>query len=146
MSTRNMLYVKFKQLIGEVSINGDNFRHHIENLNKFLYRAEIKPDKLKYCSLEHVLVKYTDKDNIEAYQSIFEKVELKVDGTRKSGYEQCIQLNTKYLILDIHIVFAGIFEVIYTVRNTLVHGKMNPADDEHNVAKYCYLILWNLMA
>ncbi len=41
--------------------------------------------------------------------------------------------------------FSGLFEIIYQMRNILVHGNMNPEKDEHNVVKYCYFILWDLM-
>jgi hypothetical protein len=43
------------------------------------------------------------------------------------------------------MVNSVILEIIYQVRNMLLHGKLNPDKDEHEVVKYCYLILWDLM-
>lgn len=146
-TNRNHLYRNFKRLIEQNAMDGANFRHHIENLSKSLYKAEIKPDKLKFCSLDYVLIDYNEKDNINAYQSVFVKVEFKADGiTPKVEYVECIKLDKQYLSADLSKVFAGVFEIIYTVRNTLVHGKMQPSNDQHDVVKYCYLILWNLMS
>jgi len=57
-----------------------------------------------------------------------------------------IQLGDITISSDIAIVFAGILEIIYQVRCMLVHGELDPKIEEnHEVVKYCYLILHDLM-
>jgi len=48
-------------------------------------------------------------------------------------------------INDSKKVFAGLFEIIYQVRCLLVHGDLVPTEDNHEIIKYSYLILVDLM-
>ena len=57
-----------------------------------------------------------------------------------------IKLEKIYITSDNKKFFAALFEIIYQIRNLLVHGKLNPEGDKlHEVVKYCYFILWDLM-
>lgn len=56
-----------------------------------------------------------------------------------------LRLDTAYVTSDLGILFAGIIEIIYSVRNNLIHGKMNPEENEYQVVKYCYMVLYDMM-
>ena len=51
-----------------------------------------------------------------------------------------------YGTTDLAELFAGVFEIIYQVRNNLIHGHMNPGDNEYEVVKHCYFVLYDLMS
>jgi len=55
------------------------------------------------------------------------------------------QLDKLYITSDFEQVFAGLFETIYQIRNMVVHGHVMPEKDEHEVIKYCYLVLSDMM-
>lgn len=49
------------------------------------------------------------------------------------------------LTADKSVLFNGILEIIYQVRCQLVHGQMEPTDENHEVVKQCYFLLYALM-
>lgn len=50
-----------------------------------------------------------------------------------------------YIINDFKIVFSGLLETIYQIRHMVIHGHVKPEKDEHEVIKYCYLLLADMM-
>lgn len=46
---------------------------------------------------------------------------------------------------DRSVLFNGILEIIYQVRCQLVHGQLEPNDENHEVVKQCYFLLYLLM-
>jgi hypothetical protein len=56
-----------------------------------------------------------------------------------------IELDDKYIVTDYHKLFPVLLDAIYQVRNSLIHGSMELNEKNHNVVKYCYLILWELL-
>jgi len=86
---------------------------------------------------------YNDKDNPE---NLIKKARINKNGSiHATDVRNVIKLDQICITNDKSKFFAGLFEIIYQVRNMLVHGKLNPDKDEHEVVKYCYLILWDLM-
>lgn len=78
--------------------------------------------------------------------NLIEEPRINQDGSvYTSDAENVIKLDKIYITNDNKKIFAGLFEIIYQVRNMLVHGKLNPDKDAHEVVKYCYLISWDLM-
>lgn len=49
------------------------------------------------------------------------------------------------LTADKSVLFNGFLEIIYQVRCQLVHGQMEPTDENHEVVKQCYFLLYTLM-
>lgn len=142
-SGRNHIYSKFEELIYREGKDGISFRTDLELLHYALDRAVLKPDKIEHCSLRQAVVDYQDKDNPI---DLLRNPRINQDGTVHAGDENdVIRLDQIYITSDISLFFAGLFEIIYQVRNMLVHGKLNPDKDEHDVVKYCYRILWELM-
>ena len=142
-SGRNHLYTKFSELIEKIGKDGIAFRTDIELLHYALERANLQPDRIDRCSLCSAVVEYQDKDNPV---NLIKTPRIKQDGSVYSDDEaDVIKLDQIYISSNLQQCFAGILEVIYQVRNMLVHGKLNPDKDEHDVVKYSYRILWELM-
>lgn len=148
-SPSNKLYRKFQKNF----IQGDtkeviNFLSLIELLHYSLAQAEIQSSKFaagKHLGLQHLLLEFSQKSNANAYQSVILENALKVDGQLKAGIDGVI-LN-RQLVIDANAekVFAGLVEIIYQVRCMLVHGELSPTHENHEVVKYCYLVLYELM-
>jgi hypothetical protein len=142
-SGRNHLYTIFSELIEKIGKDGIAFRTDIELLHYALERANLQPDRIGRCSLCSAVVEYKDKDNPV---NLIKTPRIKQDGSVYSDDEaDVIKLDQIYISSNLQHCFAGILEVVYQVRNMLVHGKLNPDKDEHDVVKYCYRILWELM-
>lgn len=142
-SGRNHLYIKFSELIDKDGKDGISFRTDIELLHYALDRANLKPDRIESCSLRSAVVDYQDKDNPV---DLLKNPRINRDGSVHAVDEpDVIKLDQIYITSNKSHCFSGIFEIVYQVRNMLVHGKLNPSRDEHEVVKYCYRILWLLM-
>ena len=141
---RNHLYAKFADLIDMDGKEGISFRTNIELLHYALERAILKPTNIDLLSFQKAVIDYS---NINITENLIVKPKFKKDGSLYSEDERrVIKLDRIYITNDKSLFFSGLFEIIYQVRNMLVHGMLNPGKDEHNVVKYCYLILWDLMA
>lgn len=64
----------------------------------------------------------------------------------KSKIDSVLKLENIYVTSELSTLFAGLFGIIYQVRNHLIHGHMNPGDKEYEVVKYSYFILYDLMS
>lgn len=142
-SGRNHFYKRFEELIDKHGKQGIAFRTDLELLHYALDRAELKPDRISSCSLRSAVINYQDKDNpIDLIKS----PRINQDGAVHANDEaDVIKLDQLFISSNRQHCFAGFFEVIYQVRNMLVHGNLNPDKNEHDVVKYCYRILWELM-
>lgn len=147
---RNHLYDRFSEaLLGDDEKRRISFRTNLELLYFSLNRADLQPERLKHkCSFDKMLLDYSQKEDTSAYVSIMIEPRLdKRNGkVKKEDEEKVIQLDSKYIVNNTELVFAGLFELIYQVRNMVVHGHIKPEKDEHDVVKYCYLILSELMS
>lgn len=142
-SGRNHLYDKYCNLIDKNDKKGIAFRTNVELLHYSLERANLKPDNIDLCSFRQAVTDYNNKDNLE---NLIEEPRINKDYSVHADDEpNVIKLDKIYITSNKNKFFAGLFEIIYQVRNMLVHGKLNPDKDEHEVVKYCYLILWDLM-
>ena len=156
-TSRNHLYIKFTELIDKTGKDGISFRTDIELLHYALNRANLKTDKLGNCSLENAVINYNEyqnnkgKDEENKNESgkpvcLIKTPKINKDGSVHANDEaDVIRLDQIFITSNYQHCFAGLFEIIYQVRNMLVHGKLNPDKDEHDVVKYCYRILWELM-
>lgn len=52
---------------------------------------------------------------------------------------------TLKLIDDTSAVFNGFLEIIYQIRCQLVHGQMEPTEENHEIVKQAYFLLYALM-
>jgi len=140
---RNHLYTKFADLIDKTGKDGISFRTDIELLHYALVRANLKPERINNCLLQSAVVDYSDRDNPI---NLIKNPRIKQDGTvHANDEEDVIKLDQIFITSNRQHCFAGLLEIIYQVRNMLVHGSLNPDKDEHDVVKYCYRILWEIM-
>lgn len=128
----------------------------LELLHYSLNIANIKPTtfyKRKYLNFNSLLIDYTKKSDINAYENVIELNALTAKGKFKANRSGII-LNydnndaSKSLIFSDNKekVFAGLVEILYQTRCMLVHGNLAPSKENHDVVKYCYLILYDLMS
>jgi hypothetical protein len=148
-SPRNLLYQNFLKLIEGDNKESINFKNNIEMLHYSLERNSLVPDRIKACSFRAMLIDYNLKDDISKYENmIVDRItsKIKQNGDVKRAYEDIIfRLDKIYIHKDFSKFFAGLIEIIYTIRNMLIHGSLNPQQEEHELVKYCYFILWDLM-
>lgn len=142
----NKLFKEFNKLFtGQYTKEQKSLFANIELLHYSLNRKEIiAPKLLKTLNFENILVDYSQKSNLSAYQEIIIKNAKTPTGKLKSAVNG-IDLGDIVIVNDSQLVFAGIFEIIYQVRCLLVHGELEPTDDSQEIVKYCYLILIDLM-
>ncbi|MDD4556624.1 MAG: hypothetical protein PHE89_04790 [Alphaproteobacteria bacterium] len=89
-------------------------------------------DKKKYFDL---LAKEAIEEDAEDYQEIEEDVD---DASFMVGGEVITATDEE--------LFAGLIEFLYKVRCNVVHGSINPKDEQnHNLIKHCYYILLTMM-
>ena len=142
-TSRNHLYTKFAELIEDSGKDGISFRTDIELLHYALDRASLQPDRIASCSFRSAVIDYQDKDNPI---NLIQNPRTNRDGSvHANDIADVIKLDQIYISSNKQHGFAGLFEIIYQVRNMLVHGKLNPDKDEHEVVRYCYRIFWELM-
>lgn len=146
---RNHMFQRFENcLLGSNEKKKISFKTNLELLHFSLNRAELKPKRLIYsCSFQYLLCDYANKDDSNGYVNIVANPKINKDGTvSKTEEDNVIRLDSKYIISDIKTVFSGLLELIYQVRNMVIHGHVKPEKDEHEVVKYSYLILSELMS
>ncbi len=147
-SKQNVLFTKFKSTIeGGGSKEQVRLRANMELLHFSLSRADIQPQNFKYSlSFMNIPIDFSKKELLESYINIIINKAKKQNGKLKDTFiDSAIDLGEIVISSDLKIVFAGLIEIVYQVRCMLVHGELKPTDDNHEVVKYCYLILHDLM-
>ena len=119
---------------------------NLELLHFSLNRADLKPERLIYnFSFEYLLTDYDKKGDSDGYINIISNPRTNKDGTVHKADKDVIRLDSKYITNDTKLVFAGLIELIYQIRNMVIHGHVKPEKEEHEVVKYSYLVLSELM-
>lgn len=143
-SQRNKLYCQFKNLLSDGSKSGQNFKGNIEQLHYALLQACLVNDKIGDISFEKAVLDYSAR---LVKTNLIKNPKINKNGKVSAKDSADVQkLDTIYVTSSNEKLFAGLLEIIYSVRNNLIHGKMNPGDNEYEVVKYCYLILYDLMS
>lgn len=96
-------------------------------------------------SLQNALIDFSNKSNQSGYENLLLLNAKTKAGKLRRKYEGSYDFGNLVLISDMNKIFAGIFEIIYQVRCHLVHGSLKPIPENHEVVKYCYLILWDCL-
>ena len=146
-SNANKLYKEFKNLFtGADSKEQKSLYSNIEILHYCLVRKNYKPDNgIKYeLGFENCLIDFANKTDDIAYFNCLLTNARGRNGKIKPSVI-AFDLGDIVLINDTEKIFAGLIEIIYQIRCALVHGDLDPKDDSHDIVKYCYLILYDLM-
>lgn len=131
---RNQIYIKFKNLI--INPTQGKFRSDFEGLITTTAQASIISDRTqKIISFEYALIDFSKKSDPTAYISLLKT-------PRAQGK---IKLDNLFVTDEYNKLFAGLIEIIYQIRCTLIHGNLDPTKENHEVVKYCYYILLELM-
>ena len=143
-SSRNHIYKQFKKRMESLDKDAVMFRSNLEQLHFALQYAALESEKIGLISFEAAVCDYNNKTHVT---NLLKHPRIKTDGTvYEAEKDSVIKLESIYVTSDLSELFAGIFEIIYQVRNNLIHGHMNPGDDEYEVVKYCYFVLYDLMS
>lgn len=142
----NKLFKEFDKLFtGSFTKEQKSLFANIELLHYSLNRKILNaPSLIRPLNFENILIDYSQKSVASGYSSVIIKNAKTKKGNLKAGVSG-IDLGDIVFINDSKKVFAGLFEIIYQIRCLLVHGDLEPTDDNHEIIKYCYLILADLM-
>ena len=145
-SNTNKIYKEFKILFnGGLTKEQKSLFSNIELLHYSLNRNSLMPKNfIKSLNFESVLLDYSQKASVSGYGDIVVKNAKTLTGKLKTNVKG-IDLGDIVLVDDDRKVFAGLFEIIYQVRCLLIHGELEPTEENNEVIKYCYLILFDLM-
>lgn len=141
-SKQNKLYAEFNRIFqGGLCKEQTSLFSNLHLLHYSLSRAELKPSKLeKRLNFSSALIDFNTKN----YCDLIIKNPKTAKGKLKNNVNG-VDLGEIVILNDALTVFAGILEIIYQVRCMLVHGELQPTEENHEVVKYCYLILYDLM-
>lgn len=134
-STRNKLFARFNKLLQAEGTKGRaELINYIEglffalNIATLLWDEEISSSGIRY---DNCLFTPHPK----TYGSLI--VNIHVSGIRIN--------ETLKLTDNKSALFNGLLEIIYQIRCLLVHGQMEPKNENHEVVKQCYFLLHELM-
>ena len=138
---RNHIRVRFKKLISEQSPESTAFKGNMEQLVRALDNAGLQEDNGQDINFDNASC-IPDA----ARESLKITVKRTIKGNIRSKYtERVIDLGTLTVTSEKDKLFSGLFEIIYAIRCKLVHGTLEPNENNHTVVKYAYLVLWDLM-
>jgi len=134
-STRNKIYTRFDRVLSAADTKDRaELINTIEALSFALNSAQLLWDEQNASSV----ITFTNcllSPNPKTYGSLVVK-------KRASGITIS---DTLKLTEDRSALFNGFLEIIYQVRCQLVHGQLEPNDENHEVVKQCYFLLHLLM-
>ncbi len=134
-STRNKIYTRFDRVLSAADTKDRaELINTIEALSFALNSAKLRWDEQNASSVitfKNCLL----SPNPKTYGSLVVK-------KRASGITIS---DTLKLTDDRSALFNGFLEIIYQVRCQLVHGQLEPNDENHEVVKQCYFLLHLLM-
>ncbi len=136
-STRNKLYNRFDKLL-QAAGTKDNAEllKHIEGLFFALNNATLLWDEgISSSALRYDNCLFNPAPN-KTYGNLM--VKRNTSGIRIS--------ETLKLTDNKSILFNGLLEIVYQVRCHLVHGQLEPNNENHEVVKQCYFLLHELMS
>lgn len=132
---RNKLFARFRKLLEPDSPKEHaEFISRIEALHFALNRGELLWDEespSSKISFGNCLI----TPNPKTYGNL-------IVNKHAPGINVC---ETLKLTDDKSALFNGLVEIVYQVRCQLVHGQMEPTDENHEVVKQCYFLLYALM-
>lgn len=144
----NDLFDKFANLLYTSSKQADAFRSDLKglyfalnNCSSLVYEETIKGERVN----RNITFEYVKLQNNKKTINLFEKVandEEDYESEYTTEFDQKLNIAGRNITASDEEFFAVIIEILYKTRCCLVHGTMNPEDDEnHEVVKYCYNIL-----
>ena len=138
-SGRNQIYTCFSNLIAEERIKENlKFKSDLESLHYSLNRASILYPQGYYnynICFKTALYDYAQRRTSGGY----------LDLIKRSRQPNKIKLDEIYVISDKEKFYACLIEIMYQIRCYLFHGDLEPSDENHEVVKYCYFILFALL-
>lgn len=130
--TRNSAYVFFKKMFEGTDRESVSFKDDLDGLVTSLNRVTLSSNKYAGpISFSNALI---DKSS-NHYQNLI----------KMQNQKNKVKLGTIYVINDVCILYKGAIELIYQVRCLLFHGELEPSEENHQVVKYCYLVINSMM-
>jgi len=130
--SRNSAYLLFKKIFEGNARESISFRDNLDGLVISLNRVTLSSDNYEGAlSFSNVLIDKKTDD----YQNLL----------KSQSQKNKVQLGTSYVTDDVAVLYKGTIELIYQVRCLLFHGELEPTDENHQVVKYCYLVVNSMM-
>ncbi len=142
-STRNSIRRRFMNLVEQQGIESKEFRKYVE---KFLYL-------FKERTIEGLFDgQNKEEKNLSEFFIDISKTQkaIKTKLTRgiyfSLGEDPTIYSEGTLVIEnDLEKLYSYVIEIIYQIRNSLIHGNLAYTEESHEIVKYCYLILYYLV-
>lgn len=148
-SNSNKLFNAFKRYYANGnSKNEKAFLSLLELLHFSLNQALIRPEKFHantFLSFSTLLIDFDERLVLTSYHNAIIPNAQTQTGALRANVNGIILSDGIVFDADKEKVFAGLIEMIYQVRCMLVHGSLAPSATNHEVVKYCYLVLFELM-
>ena len=64
---------------------------------------------------------------------------------KNNNIQGYLKIENVYILNDVDLLFPVFIEMVYMMRNALVHGIMEPTDENHKTIKCCYILLRHLI-
>ncbi|XRP96260.1 hypothetical protein ACO3UB_04765 [Methanocaldococcus sp. 16A] len=135
-TTDNVLRRKFKRLFEENSDDGKEFRLYLGELIRiydggiFGGKTILKTESIKPQMNGNKLDEISFKEFIHIRSFHLQR--------KPRGY---IKVGKIYVKNDPDEIWPYFVEILYMIRNQLIHGEMEPTDENHKIIKACYNIL-----
>lgn len=143
----NDLFDKFVDLLYNSSKQAEAFRSDLtglyfalNNCSSLVYEEKIRDKHVN----RNITFEYIKLQNNKKIINLFENIANTGDDyeSEYTEFNQKLKIAERNITASDDDFFAAIIEILYKTRCCLVHGTMNPEDDEnHEVVKYCYNIL-----
>ena len=138
---RNHIRSRLKKLFSERSPESTAFKGNVEQLVRALDNAGLQEDDGQGINFDNASCTPG-----AARESLKVTINRTINGKiRSKDSSRVIDLGTLTVTSDEDKLFSGLFEIIYAIRCKLVHGTLEPNENNHTVVKYAYLVLWDLM-
>ena len=131
---RNSFYTKFKIFLNGSDRESENFKDNLDGLITCLNRTTLQNSTNNYRGKISFENASTDWNN-----HIYENL-IKPFKSRKSR-----KLLTVAIDLQDEKIFIAAIEIIYQIRCLLLHGQLEPNVENHEIVKYCYLLLSSIL-
>lgn len=132
-NTNNILKRNFRNLFDETSDESKEFRLHFNKIIK-KYDSGLFGGKTILCN-EHVQawMNATKLNDID-FKKFIHPRSTQVSRT-PPGY---VKLGLIYIRDNSDEIWPYFIEILYMIRNMLIHGEMEPTDENHQTVKSCY--------
>lgn len=132
--TRNSFFLKFSKLLNSSDRDSASFKDSLEGFVVSLNRTIIQDPANRYQGRIYFENSLTDV-GVPTYENLIKPLR-----SRNSRKFSTIAIDNRD-----EKVFVALIEIIYQMRCLLLHGQLEPTNENHEIIKYAYLLLSSLI-